>query len=148
MLLCFSGGVDVNVDKNENVEGPETGKVAGGIERTEKGQIVSLPVGCQIGLDKDVMDFRDNEQDVRKQSLERDKISTVLVKIEKEEEEEDDDDDDNNDDDNEDDDDDDDDDDKDNDERDTILPLTSSEKKLGESKYKLEADVQEQSEAV
>ncbi|KDR17520.1 pinin [Zootermopsis nevadensis] len=144
----LGGGVDVNVDKNENVEGPETGKVAGGIERTEKGQIVSLPVGCQIGLDTDVMDFRDNEQDVRKQSLERDKISTVLVKIEKEEEEEDDDDDDNDDDDNEDDDDDDDDDDKDNDERDTILPLTSSEKKLGESKYKLEADVQEQSEAV
>jgi len=83
----FSGGVDINVDKNENVEAPETGKVGVGVERMEEDQIGSIPIGNQIGTDMEGMEFRIDDQDVRKESLERGITSTVLVKTEEEEEE-------------------------------------------------------------
>jgi hypothetical protein len=141
-VYFFSGGVYINVVKNESVEVPETGKVGGGIERTEKGQVGSIPVGSPIGVDAEVTDFRSNEQDVKIESLERGKTSSVLVKTKKEEYGDDGDDDDD-DEEEEDDDDDDDDDDNDNDKNDKVKadsPRNSSEKELGETKEELKED--------
>jgi hypothetical protein len=81
----FSGGVDINVIKNEIDETSETGKVGGGIVRMEGDQI-----GTQIGPDVEVVDRRGNKQDLKKDGLGGGSISTVLVKTENVEDDDDD----------------------------------------------------------
>jgi hypothetical protein len=133
----FSGGVDINVIKNEMDEAAETGKVGGGIGRKEGDQICT-----QIGPDVEGVDRRGNEQELKKESLGGCSISTVLVKTENvedddddEEEEEEDDSDENDDEEEEEEEDDDDDNDNEmNDKRRTNLPCKSSETELGEAK--------------
>jgi hypothetical protein len=145
-LFMLSGGVDMN----ESVEAPKTGKVGGELERIGEDQMDS-----EIGPDMEGVEFRGNEQDIKKENLETGKISTICVKTEKGEEkeevdDEDDDDDDNDDDDNDDDDDDSDEDDYDdgNGKRKKILPPDSSEKDLSEAERKLQEGVNEKSEVV
>lgn len=138
----LEGGVDVNVDMNESVEAPKTGKVGGELERTGEDQI-----GSQIGTDMEGVEFKGNEQDVKKEILDRGKISAVFIKTEKDDEEEADDDDD--DDDDEDDDSNEDDDyDDGNGKRKKILPHNSSEKDHGEGEGKLKEGINEKSEVV
>jgi hypothetical protein len=137
--VFFSGGVDINVIKNESVEVPETGKVGGGVGRMEEDQI-----GNQIETEVGGMDFRGNEQDVTKESLEGGNISTVLVKTEKGEDGDEDDEEEDDSDENDDDDDDDEEEEEDdggngnghavNDKRRKILPSNSSEMEPGETK--------------
>jgi hypothetical protein len=142
----ISGGVDINVDMNESVEAPKTGKVGDELERVGEDQMDS-----EIGTDMEGVEFGGNEQDVKEENIEAGKISTVCVKTEKDEEGEVDDDD-NNDDDDDDDDKDDDSDEDDYDDgngkRKKILPLDSSEKDLGEAEGKLQEGVNEKSEVV
>jgi hypothetical protein len=134
----LSGGVDINVDKNESVEAPKTGKVGGELERIGEDQI-----GSHVGTDVEGEDFRSNEQDIKKENLEGGKISTVFVKTEKDEEDDDDDNDD---------DDDDSDEDEDYDDgngkRKKILPHNSSENDFGEAEEKLKEGIKEKSEVV
>jgi hypothetical protein len=85
----FSGGVDINVIKNESVEATETGKVGCGVGQMEEDQI-----GSEMGASAEGVDFRASEQHVQKESLEGGNIATVVVKTEKVEDEDDDDDDD------------------------------------------------------
>ena len=150
--FMFSGGVAINVIKNEIDEASETGKVGGGIGRMEGDQI-----GTQIDPDVESVDCRGNEQE----SMGGGSISTVLVKTENveddddddddEEEEEDDDDSDENDDEEEEDDDDDDggggNDNEMNGKRRKNLPCNSSETELGETK-KFKEDTNEKREVV
>jgi hypothetical protein len=146
----FSGGVDINVIKNESVEAPETGKVGGGVGRMEEDQI-----GSEIGTDVEGVDFRGNEQDLTKESLVGGNIATVVVKTEKDEgddddEEEEEDDSDENDDDDEEEEEEEDDDGNDNemsDKRRKVLPCNSSAMELGETK-KFKEDINEKPEVV
>jgi hypothetical protein len=151
----FSGGVDINVIKNEIDEASETGKVGGGIGRKEGDQI-----GTEIGPDVQGVDCRGNEHDLKKESLGGGSISTVLVKTENveddddddddEEEEEEEDDSDENDDEEEEEEEEDEDDGNDNemnDKRRKNLPCNSSETELGETK-KFKEDMNEKPEVV
>jgi hypothetical protein len=143
----FSGGVDINVIKNETDEASETGKVGGGIGRKE---------GDQIGPDVEGVDCRDNEQDLTKENLGGGSISPVLVKTEdveeddddeEEEDEEEDDSDENDDEEEEEEEEEDDDDNEMNDKRRKNLPCNSSETEHGET-AKLKEHMNEKPEVV
>jgi hypothetical protein len=143
----FSGGVDINVIKNEIDETSETGKVGGGVVRTEDDQM-----GAETGTDVEGADRRGNEQVLKKDSLAGGSISKVLVKTEDDDDEEEDEDDDSdeNDDEEEDDDEDDDDDGNDNEmngKRRKKLPCNSSQTKLGGNK-KFKEEVNDKPEGV
>jgi len=147
--FMFSGGVDINVIKNETDEASETGKVGGGIGRKEGDQI-----GTPIGPDVEGVDCRGNEQDLKKESLGGGSIPTVLVKTEsveddddEDEEDEEEDDSDENDDEEEEEEDDDGNDNEMNDKRRKNLPCNSSETELGETK-KFREDINEKPEGV
>ena len=151
--FMFSGGVDINVIKNEIDEASETGKVGAGIGKTEGDQICT-----QIGPDVEGVDGRGTEQDIKKERLGGGSVSTVLVKMENVEDEDDDEEDDDSDENDEEeeeeeeDDDDDDDDGNDNDnemnnKRRKNLPCNSSETELGETK-KFKEDINEKPEVV
>jgi hypothetical protein len=149
----FSGGVDINVIKNEIDEAAETGKVGGGIGRMEGDDI-----GTQIGPDVEGVDCRGNERDLNKESLVGGSISAVLVKTEnvedddedddeEEEEDSDENDDDEEEEDEEEEDDDDGNDNEMNDKRRKKLPCNSSETERRETK-KLKEDINEKPEVV
>jgi hypothetical protein len=146
----FSGGVDMNVIKNEIDEASETGKVGGAIGRMEGDQ-----VGTQIDPDEEGVDCRGNKQDLKKDSLGGGSISTVLVKTENvedddDEEEEEDDSDENGDEEEEEEEEEEEDDGNDNEmngKRRKNLPCNSSETELGETK-KFKGDTNEKPEVV
>ncbi|XP_069682708.1 pinin-like [Periplaneta americana] len=134
----LEGGDDLNVDNNENIEVPETGKVDIGVERIEEGQKVSNPISRNIETEMEVEEFRNDERVGGKESLVSDNLSVGLIKKEVNEDEDEEEEDDEEEDEDEEEDNDDDDEEEDNEgSRKEELSRDSPEKEIGSNKEEL-----------